>query len=487
MAEKKEKKPEVVKKNKNILGFFIKMIFTFILVEMLIVVLPSIFTQTSIMYKYGTDLLAEIFYAFLILIVMLLFKNSYVFTQKKMDFARSLSYGLPILFFSGIILFSNVTNLDGLVIGNFINVLLLCTFVGIAEEFMCRGWIQNEFIERFGDNKKNIILSIVFSSLIFGLMHITNAFGGQDLFSTILQIVQATAFGVLLGSIYYKTKNIWAVVFIHAFFDFAIFMGDVNLIKDCTTLAPTLGTTIAAWISTFLISLFYILSAVLVFKQTNLKERGKKAKNLVPTVVAIVVVFMAMFVPFEEWIDGYENNEECYTYEELKIEPNTLTHYPMFDKYTIEHDIKDVNLSLDENDVSEQITVNQFKYELSSTEDNKLIMTNLITGYSVELGFTNSYYNYEVVENGNKYYIVVNETNGIESTIYYSSFITKENMSNENAYLDGLKKSFREYPVPLIQDMGYITLQDGNNYPFFISDVYDKFIIVDDKLYNAIR
>ena len=116
----------------------------------------------------------------------------------------------------------------------------------------------------------------------------------------------------------------------------------------------------------------------------------------------------------------------------------------MFDKYTIEHDIKDVNLSLDENDVSEQITVNQFKYELSSTEDNKLIMTNLITGYSVELGFTNSYYNYEVVENGNKYYIVVNETDGIESTIYYSSFITKENMSNENAYLDGLKKFYLE-------------------------------------------
>ena len=49
---------------------------------------------------------------------------------------------------------------------------------------------------------------IFFSGLIFGGMHITNVLYGQTLFDTLIQIAQATSVGVLLGAIYYRTKNI---------------------------------------------------------------------------------------------------------------------------------------------------------------------------------------------------------------------------------------------------------------------------------------
>ena len=102
---------------------------------------------------------------------------------------------------AGISLIGSLSSLNGFNLGNFINLLFLTIFIGIAEEFLCRGWLQNEFIERYGDTKRHIILSILFSSLIFGLIHLTNLMAGQDLLTTIIQVIQATSVGLLLGSI----------------------------------------------------------------------------------------------------------------------------------------------------------------------------------------------------------------------------------------------------------------------------------------------
>ena len=44
----------------------------------------------------------------------------------------------------------------------------------------------------------------------------------QTLFETIMQVLQTTSVGILLGAIYFRTKNIWSVVALHGFYDFAI-------------------------------------------------------------------------------------------------------------------------------------------------------------------------------------------------------------------------------------------------------------------------
>ena len=63
-------------------------------------------------------------------------------------------------------------------------------------------------------------------------MHITNLFATpQGFVDTLMQILQALASGFLFGSIYYRTKNIWTLAFLHGFFDFSLMLAEVNTLK----------------------------------------------------------------------------------------------------------------------------------------------------------------------------------------------------------------------------------------------------------------
>lgn len=156
--------------------------------------------------------LSEAVLASLVLILMLLFKNSYVFTQPHEKFSKGLFYGLYY-----IIIASFTTFVAFMVVSfkfnvySLLNVFVGCFLIGVAEEFLCRGWLLNEFLERYGDSKKGVWYSIIISGIIFGLFHLGNISSfGQDIPETISQVVSAAGTGIFLGLIYYKTKNIWS-------------------------------------------------------------------------------------------------------------------------------------------------------------------------------------------------------------------------------------------------------------------------------------
>ena len=191
---------------------------------------------------------------------MLLFKNSYVFTQKREPLKTGLFYGL--FYIIGSVIFML---LFGVFNGGFnsglalINLFVGCLLIGICEEFLCRGWLLNEFLERYGNSKKGIWYSIVISGLIFGLMHIGNIFSaGQDVPSTITQVISAT--GIVFGLIYYKTKNIWSVVILHGLWDFSLFLGDVTPITE--EIVTVNGFSIVGILFSILIILAELLNVI---------------------------------------------------------------------------------------------------------------------------------------------------------------------------------------------------------------------------------
>ena len=191
---------------------------------------------------YGKEMIGELLMVIFILPVLLLFKNKYIFTQKQDKFWPTVKKAWPLL---AITITSLIVSISTISTGKFngyelIGLIILCIFVGIFEEFMCRGWIQNEFIERFGDNRNNVIFSIIFAALFFGFMHITNVFfGNQSLTITLVQIVNAIFIGLAYGAIYYKSKNIWVPVFFHAFWDFSVMLSSINVGSTC--IIPELG------------------------------------------------------------------------------------------------------------------------------------------------------------------------------------------------------------------------------------------------------
>lgn len=98
--------------------------------------------------------------------------------------------------------------------------------LGIAEEWLFRGILQNAFHDFFKmERRKNIYLAIIFSGIVFGLVHITNIVNGVDFQIALIQAIVNIPNGILLGAIYYRAKrNLWITVIIHSMIDACSFV-----------------------------------------------------------------------------------------------------------------------------------------------------------------------------------------------------------------------------------------------------------------------
>ncbi len=404
------------KKKRNIIIFFIVMVIAMTLFDMIMTKLYPTIASMIIYGKYGRQVIIEGVCAILILIVLLLFKNSYVFTEKKQGFLKSLLVGGYITVFSTFMLIGSLSE----VLGN-INILdlgslaLYCLLIGIFEEFLCRGWIQNEFIERFANNRKQIIVSILLSSLIFGGMHISNIWiGGQSVLETISQIIQATGMGFLLGAIYFRTKNIWSVIFLHGYWDFALFLGEINIIKDCVQGTPTKEYQLSMLAASTLFSILYIIIGLYVLRKNKTQgliegenfteEELKKSKKFskVYVILAILTYVVIGYIPTPDI------EETCYDYKTKELYYTGIT-YPLYEEYTITEEESNIKIYL---------------------KDNKLIFSNNNEEKIFHKEYVDSFI---IIEDNNTYKIAVIALNEYQTDteVWYSEFTINDNISND--------------------------------------------------------
>ncbi len=125
------------------------------------------------------------------------------------------------------------------------------TGVGLIEESFFRGLILAIFLSAWGINKKGIYRSVIVSSILFGLVHLTNLLNilkGRDvIIETISQVFYATFLGIFFAAIYLRTKNLWIAVIIHALFDIADGLYAIAIkaggISSMTTTLPAVSIT----------------------------------------------------------------------------------------------------------------------------------------------------------------------------------------------------------------------------------------------------
>ncbi len=471
-SEKKVKKSN--KKKRNIILFFIAMVIAMITFDIVMNELYPIIARMILYGKYGRSVIIEAVCAMIILIVVLLFKNSYIFSEKKNGFLKSLLIGGYITVYATMILALNITSLEGNV--NMLDLgslMLFCLLIGIFEEFLCRGWIQNEFIERFASTRKQVILSIFLSSLIFGGIHISNIWvGGQSVIETMAQIIQATGMGFLLGSIYYRTKNIWSVVFLHGYWDFALFLGEINIIKSCTEGATSIEYKLTLLASSAIIALVATLVGLYVLRKNKTQgyikdevltiediKKSKKRSSLY--IYAAIAAFLSMM-----FIPDIEGNEICYDYKDKHISYNEII-TPVYTEYTI----------------------NELNLRISLKDDNKLIFHNLKTNQRVE--FKEDYIRqFIILEEENKYRIMIAGLNKYQtdSVVYYSEFITKDGFKDDEKYLNELNKSFKVIDsAPSTEQLEYIVDSNNNSYFIIVTMNNEKMVYVKDKLYVLVH
>lgn len=90
--------------------------------------------------------------------------------------------------------------------------------VGLFEEIAFRGLLQANFLRYYKEKKNGVIKSVVWSSVIFGLLHLLNITNGW--IGEISQVGVATIFGMIFGALVIRTGRLYPFVIFHAVFDF---------------------------------------------------------------------------------------------------------------------------------------------------------------------------------------------------------------------------------------------------------------------------
>lgn len=99
-------------------------------------------------------------------------------------------------------------------------ILAILIGTGFTEEVLFRGIVLNNLFKAFGrKSKKNVVISIIISSILFGLVHITNGFTDSDFSTSFYQALQVIGMGLVYGAIYARCKSIYSVMLIHGFWD----------------------------------------------------------------------------------------------------------------------------------------------------------------------------------------------------------------------------------------------------------------------------
>ena len=110
-------------------------------------------------------------------------------------------------------------------------------------------------------NNKPITLffSIIFSSLIFGAIHIVNLFAGSGIVPVILQLGYSFLIGSMCAVILLVTKNIWFSVVIHALFNFAggVMPTFVSNFKIWTVGEIILTVVVSLIVAAYVIKMFF--------------------------------------------------------------------------------------------------------------------------------------------------------------------------------------------------------------------------------------
>ncbi len=468
-----ENKP---KKKKSIGLYFLGMLILFIVLFILQQLGIQVLYNSFIYLKYGRDIIAQAIWAALVLILLLLFKNSYVFSQEKMGFWESFKYGWPELVLSAVFLIvSGKDLLSGTVsVPVLLNLALYCFLIGVVEEFLCRGWLFNEFLERFSDTKKGVILSVVLSSLIFGFIHFFNMAGGQGVAETIVQVLNATVGGIFLTLVYYKTKNIWTVITLHAIWDYTLMVSESQSLVDCySTGNATSSIVIYSIIQSIVLIIAYLLIDYWLYKQTDIAEKEKPLKKLTMILLPIIgiIVYLAglFFIESPDAEDYYicpEFSTGTFS-EEFKV---NQYHYSEF------------TLTNKEEEKDEE--AEEYHFVLTSNGKTGAVeLKNVITDEKISLT-TGRAFDYLLIENEVNFIILIQSE---DNKVLYTS-IDKQEIENNKEFLEYVKSSLTEYVTPSISYIGSATKAKDDDYEYpiietitsehFFFDQYGQFLLV---------
>lgn len=228
-------------------------------------------------------MIIEIIVFLVALFLLLITSQKHVLKQGTKGFFKSLWSGMVILVLVligclGFMMEStnnNVAFKSSLEIWSFVLFILL---VGLAEEFLYRGIITDSILQRFGHTPGGIVFSVISSAVLFGLFHFLNILSEQSLSATIIQVIATSMLGCLLGAIYVRHKNIYAVVLLHALLDYMVMQESGLLAGHSIQYENVVYEFIPRLIQAIKSQSIFVIAAIVVLRPKILKQLTKESR-----------------------------------------------------------------------------------------------------------------------------------------------------------------------------------------------------------------
>ncbi|WP_167956205.1 CPBP family intramembrane glutamic endopeptidase [Anaerosporobacter faecicola] len=164
----------------------------------------------------------------------------FIYLIRKMKFDRWFTYRIKKEYFliSWLFIIYIFTNIEIGDFGQVSIVTVLCMVleamcIGFFEELVFRGTILTMFLEKFHSTKKEIVFSVVTSSLIFGVFHLSNLFTNGNVIEVFSQVIYTFIIGIAFSALYVRTNNnlLWCCI-LHGLFDMASGFGDFTKVVE---------------------------------------------------------------------------------------------------------------------------------------------------------------------------------------------------------------------------------------------------------------
>lgn len=244
---------------------------------------------------YLTQLLGEIPVLLTGVLLALLLRMGYIFQPGYKGLRACILPMLPIIGFYTAALWSTLA-VEGFLRPvaplTDVAVFTLCMLaIGITEELFFRGLMTRMIFEKYGRNSLGVWLSVLASSLLFGLVHLMNAVGSTEILSSVLvQAVAAAMLGMCLSAIYLRTNSLWAVALLHGYMDFCA-LASSGLFGG-TILEDIGGYSVYQLVG----ALVYALLALFLLRPSQMKKILETRRQREPQTSEIVKLMIAVML-----------------------------------------------------------------------------------------------------------------------------------------------------------------------------------------------
>jgi len=161
-------------------------------------------------------------------------------------------------------------------------------FAGFFEELIFRRWLQRSISKKLEKKNKKPVYAVFIVACLFGLLHMTNLIGNETttFYKVLMQSLSALGGGLLLGAIYFKTKNYLLTSGVHAFYDFVILLSS----SYCVTCSINSNLELILQIIFNIFMALFLLKDELFFDGHNNLNKNSKITKIIYIIIYILIL-----------------------------------------------------------------------------------------------------------------------------------------------------------------------------------------------------